>query len=170
MEISLAKPEQLPELVRLYTACMRAMRAAGIEQWGEDYPTADIIKQDVDRGEMHVLGEQNGAIVAAICLNEDQNELYSTVEWTDAAPVLVVHRLCVAPERQRNGIAARMMDFAEERAWQEGYAGIRLDTYSGNPPAVRLYERRGYRRTGEVFFRGRPLPFFCFEKIFPATR
>src|SRR3954468_16077983 len=113
MEIVLAKPDKLPQIAHLYTACVRSMRAAGIEQWGEDYPTGDIIKCDVDRGEMYVI-EENDAIVAAICLNESQHELYSTVAWTEAGRVLVVHRLCVAPERQRSGIAARMMDFAEE--------------------------------------------------------
>lgn len=57
------------------------------------------------------------------------------------------------------------MDLAEAHAKQNTYVSIRLDAYAGNPPTVKLYERRGYRKAGQVYFPRRTLPFFCFEKI-----
>lgn len=163
MPIALAEPKHLPDLLRLYTTCMRAMRAGGIEQWGDDYPTSAIIEKDVRDGSLHILEEME-SILASICLNETQAPEYQALRWQTPEPILVVHRLCVDPARQRGGLGNQMMDFAEDFARQEGYAGIRLDTYSNNPAALRLYERRGYCRTGEVRFRGRSLPFYCFEK------
>ncbi|WP_173049782.1 hypothetical protein [Nitrospira sp. KM1] len=40
---------------------------------------------------------------------------------------------------------------------------VRLDAYSGNPQALTLYRRRGYREAGQVTFPRRALPFICFE-------
>ena len=37
------------------------------------------------------------------------------------------------------------MEFAELQALREGKKTIRLDVYEKNEPAVRLYERQGYR-------------------------
>ena len=171
MRIVLAELEDLPRLMPLYASCTSAMRANGNEQWGDDYPTAAIIRKDIEAPVCMWLGDAEadaGMPASAICLNEEQAEQYKTLRWAGPERALVVHRLCVDPARQRTGIAQQMMDFAEERARQLGYASIRLDTYSGNPAALRLYEQRGYRKTGEVFFRGRALPFFCFEKLFAA--
>jgi ribosomal protein S18 acetylase RimI-like enzyme len=57
------------------------------------------------------------------------------------------------------------MDFAENYAIENNYTSIRLDAFSNNPRALRFYENRDYQRRGEVFFPGRELPFYCFEKI-----
>jgi ribosomal protein S18 acetylase RimI-like enzyme len=97
-------------------------------------------------------------------LNEMQSPEYAQLSWQRSNP-LVVHRLCVRPDRQGSGAARQLMDFAERFAAQHGYDSIRLDTYSGNPRAITLYERRGYRLAGYVRFRRRKLPFLCFELL-----
>jgi ribosomal protein S18 acetylase RimI-like enzyme len=105
-----------------------------------------------------------------MALDEKQEAAYRQVKWHGAEPVLVVHRLCIAPDQQRKGIAGMFMDFAEDFALQNGYAGIRLDAYSGNPAAVRLYESRGYQKVGQVNFPRRDLPFYCYEKTFSSPQ
>ncbi len=54
------------------------------------------------------------------------------------------------------------MHFVEQYAEVHGYDVIRLDAFTRNPAAVRLYEGRGYRKAGIVSFRKGP--FYCFEK------
>jgi len=95
-----------------------------------------------------------------------QPEEYRPLRWRwTGGRVLVIHRLCVHPEWQRQGIARHLMDFAENYASDHGFACIRLDAYTGNPRALALYERRGYERAGQTFFPRRRLPFDCFERI-----
>lgn len=65
---------------------------------------------------------------------------------------------------KKQGLARKLMDFAENIAIECGYASIRLDAYSGNERVLRFYENRGYQKRGEVNFSGRALPFFCYEK------
>jgi GNAT superfamily N-acetyltransferase len=164
MRIVQAHQGYIPRVVRLISAATHTMREEGIYQWDEIYPNEEIITKDVDSRSLYVL-EQGDLCIATVSLNQEQDEAYQQVHWLGGEPVLVVHRLCVDPAYQGNGIASRLMDFAEEHAKQNAYVSIRLDAYTGNPRAVRLYEQRGYRKAGQVYFPRRMLPFFCFEKI-----
>jgi ribosomal protein S18 acetylase RimI-like enzyme len=65
----------------------------------------------------------------------------------------VIHRLCVHPDFQGKGLAKKTMQLAQEMLKREGYGSIRLDTFSKNPIARRLYEHLGFSYVGEVNFR-----------------
>ena len=56
------------------------------------------------------------------------------------------------------------MDFALNKAGDEGYSSIRLDAYSQNDRTLRFYENRGYEKRGEIYFPYRDEPFYCYEK------
>lgn len=167
IEIVEARREDVASVMRVIHACTQAMRHAGISQWDEIYPNSGVIEEDAREGFLYI-AQENGICRGAVTLSERQEATYRQVQWSGSEPVLVVHRLCVDPVCQGQGIAGQIMDFAEELALRRGYAGIRLDAYSDNPRAVGLYERRGYRNAGQVFFPRRDLPFFCFEKVFAA--
>jgi GNAT superfamily N-acetyltransferase len=164
MKIIHAQQRHIRHVARLISACTQAMRANGIYQWDEIYPNEEIIAEDVKSHSLYVLVDGE-VCIAAITLNQKQDPAYEKVQWLGGEPVLVAHRLCVSPANQGKGSGSGLMDFAEEHAKQNAYASIRLDAYTGNLAAVRLYERRGYRNAGQVYFPRRTLPFFCFEKI-----
>jgi GNAT superfamily N-acetyltransferase len=148
----------------LLSECIDDLRRRGIYQWDDIYPNLDMVVKDVSDRTLFVALQGNDCL-GAVCLSEDQEDAYLEVKWAVREPVLVVHRLCVAPARQGQGIASHIMDFTEEFAKSKGYMGIRLDAYTGNRKAVTLYERRGYMIAGQVFFPRRKLPFYCMEKL-----
>jgi len=162
--IERARPHEASVAMEIITLCKEQMRAGGSDQWNDYYPRLEIVQEDANAGSLYLL--RNGRVYAgAICLNEAQSPEYAKVTWRyTEGRVLVIHRLCVRPERQGNGAAWKLMDFAEAFALREGYGAIRLDTYTGNLRALALYERRGYERVGQVTFPARRLPFDCFEK------
>lgn len=154
----------------IVTRCIRDMCSKGIYQWDEVYPSAAVFEGDARAGSLYVI-RQTGACVAAVCLNEEQPEEYGRLPWRyRSGRALVIHRLCVHPQWQGQGLAARLLAFAEEHAAGHGYAAIRFDAYSGNPRALALYERHGYERVaGTVYFPRRELPFYCYEKEVDAS-
>jgi ribosomal protein S18 acetylase RimI-like enzyme len=164
MKIVQAKQEHIPTVFGLLSACMRTMRNNGIDQWDDIYPNEEFVMKDANDRSLYVL-EENNLCIGAVSLNQEQDVAYQQVNWLGGEPVLVVHRLCVHPNYQGTGLGSRLMDFAEEHAKRNAYASIRLDAYTGNPAAFKLYERRGYLKAGQVYFPRRTLPFFCFEKI-----
>ncbi len=58
---------------------------------------------------------------------------------------LLIHELCVLPDRQRSGVGSALLGFVTERLRQEGYAGIFLNTAHGYP-SERFYLKNGFER------------------------
>jgi len=165
MKIKKVNVSQLEEVFQLIMDCRKAMEEEGVFQWTDQYPTLKIISNDIQKGNLYRL-TKNGKIAGVININELQDPEYKQVKWENSdVKIMVIHRLAVHPEFQKQGLAKRLMDFAENYAIENNYTSIRLDAFSNNPRALRFYENRDYQRRGEVFFPGRELPFYCFEKI-----
>ena len=164
MRIERAGPQAVPEIMRLVELCVAQMRSQGNLQWDEIYPTQQILEEDARTGTLFAV-RQEGRCVACVCLNDVESPEYQSVSWSDpGGAVMVIHRLAVHPQWQGRGIARQILADAEQYAIEQGFAWIRLDVYTGNPRAMALYPRQGYRRAGQVWFPRRPLPFDCFEK------
>lgn len=157
--------EDITSIITLTKSCGRFLREAGIDQWDENYPTIEIIAADIEKDELFCL-EEEGQLKAIIVLNEIQDPEYAEMNWlTDAeSKNLVVHRLAVDPKFQGQGLARRMMDFAENFAKEHAYDSIRLDTFSQNLRNQRFYTNRNYTKVGEVYLSYRDdFPYYCYE-------
>jgi ribosomal protein S18 acetylase RimI-like enzyme len=72
------------------------------------------------------------------------------LQLESAAHVAEVRGIAVAPDRQGEGIGARLLEAAIERAREEGIRKLVLRVLSSNPGARRLYERRGFVVEGTI--------------------
>jgi len=149
-------------LLALVTACIDGMRAQHIDQWDAQYPDAVAIDRDLAQGTAYV-GLWGDTLVTMIVVNEYQDAEYAEVawQWTDGS-IAVVHRLMVHPQAEGRRLARVMMAFAEQLAAEQDHTIIRLDAFSLNPRALRLYHALGYRDAGTI--RLRKGIFHCFEK------
>ncbi len=148
-----ATQDDLDEIVVLFDAAIRHMNALGIPQWDEVYPSRDVLSDDLKRGESYV-GLLDGTIACSFALSPRCDPEYAFGEWQ--YPDLVfsaVHRLCVHPCFQNRRVASQAMRFIENLLRSHGIWAVRLDAFSLNPYALRLYERLGYNKVGEVNFR-----------------
>lgn len=148
----LAEASDAQAVFDLYVQATAHMCENGIEQWDERYPTEEILFEDIANGEMYVL-TRGDDILSAVVLNDDQDDEYAAGDWRCGEHAAVIHRLCVHPKFQRQGIAKEMVRYAERLFVQWGYDCIRLDAFTQNPHALRLYEGFGYTKTGEVTYR-----------------
>jgi len=157
-----AVPADLPEVLALFQAATKHMDEHGIPQWDEIYPNRDVLGSDIALGELTV-GRIDGKAACVFVLSERYDEEYAQGRWRfPDSRFCVLHRLCVHPAFQNRRVAARAMDFIEAALKSDGVESVRLDAFSLNPYALRLYESRGYEKAGEVTFR-KGL-FYLFEK------
>ncbi|MBA1336259.1 MAG: GCN5-related N-acetyltransferase [Firmicutes bacterium] len=164
MQITLAFLKDIKNIMGLIKNCIKDMESQGIYQWDEYYPTAEIFEEDIKSGSLYILEDKRNCL-GVISINEKQSPEYKKLHWSvEDGKVLVIHRLAVNPECQKQGVGRQLMDFAEKYAAEKGYTSIRLDAYSGNPRALNLYERRGYQKVGQLSFPRREFPFYCYEK------
>ncbi len=138
-----------------------ALNQQGIKQWDEVYPDRKVILNDIEHEQLFVCCE-NDRDVAIFTLNDEYDEEYRNGIW-HSNNFTILHRLCVLPECQNKGIGSRALAQAENAARGYGIKSIRLDAFSQNPYALRLYEKSGYTRVGEANFRmGK---FYLYEKL-----
>ena len=153
LEFRRAGTDDLDALVALYGAAAQDMREKGIDQWDEYYPDREILAEDVESGDM-TLGLLDGHLACAYVVNREYDPEYELGAWEHTeGDFCVLHRLCVNPEMQGQGLARQTMARMEKTARDQGFDSVRLDVFSQNLHAQRLYEKLGYRRTGEVRFR-----------------
>lgn len=110
------------------------------------YPTIKVPQEKVPTGTMFVL-EEEGEICASMVLNDDQAEEYTQVEWQHPAKeneVLVIHTLCIPPQKAGRGYGRQMVDFAKQFAKENACIVIRIDTFAHNEPAKKLYLKNGF--------------------------
>jgi ribosomal protein S18 acetylase RimI-like enzyme len=163
MDITQAVPTDTDSIMALIRLAVAEMQRQGIFQWDEHYPNREIIAEDIAADSLYKI-HTGGDIAGIIVLNENQSPEYATLSWRDSnGKPLCVHRVCIHPAFQREGLARRLMLFAESYAKKNNYSSIRLDTFSKNPFAQRLYDSLEYKRTGIVSFRKGD--FYCYEKL-----
>lgn len=162
-----ARQSDAPAILDLYQEAILEMEKHGIFQWDEHYPAnMDSIENDIRDNEMMV-AEKDDQIAAVYVLNDEYDEAYKQGHWQ--APhlaFLVIHRLCVHPQFQHSGIGTVIMQYIEQTCQQRRVGAIRLDVYSKNPLAIRMYDKLGFAKVGEATWsKGN---FLLMEKILTA--
>ena len=152
LTLKTAQPDDFPTVLALYRRAVDSMDACGIFQWDEHYPSKAVLENDISSGEMRLVCDDE-RIVGAVVLNDRQDEDYARGDWFFEEPAAVVHRLCIDPECQHHGFGRQAIGLAEAALREHGFQSVRLDAFSQNPYALRLYESLGYRKAGEVHYR-----------------
>lgn len=67
--------------------------------------------------------------------------------WQTGARIGEIESLAVRPSQRGQGIGTRLLTALESELRSVGVDDLILGVLPGNDAAIRLYERRGYRRT-----------------------
>ncbi|MFA6939830.1 MAG: GNAT family N-acetyltransferase [Clostridiaceae bacterium] len=162
MKIKKAQIKDSDKIMAVINNAVNDMEAEGIHQWDNIYPNTDVIKDDINEGNLYVYIDE-GIIKGLMVLNEFQDVEYKLVKWQqDKGRNLVIHRLCIDPSFKGQGLATKFVKFAEKFGKSNSYQSIRLDAFTENKHALNLYQKNGYQLRGTVTFRKGD--FYCFEK------
>jgi ribosomal protein S18 acetylase RimI-like enzyme len=169
-QIILAQAHHLEQVFHNLTASNKNLLTQGIYQWDDTYPSRALLEADIQSKTMFVLLE-NHQVIASVSVDTKQPAVYSEIFWNPVTSnPLMVHRLCVAPEKQGQGLGRRMLEFVETYAKEKSHDCIRVDVHTQNKAALATYENRNFKRLGEVFFPRRNVPFVCMEKVLMEAR
>lgn len=149
----LALKEDLQEVNDMFKAAIELMETQDIHQWDEIYPNKDIIYDDILKNQLY-LCFLNDKLVSAFVLNKECDKEYDYADWKyTSCEYVIIHRLCVNPEMQNKSLGKKTVRLIEEIAFKNGFGAIRLDCFTENPFAFRLYQKLGYTVTGYANFR-----------------
>lgn len=165
MEIKyqIANVNDLDEIYNLVKSAIDSMIKQNIFQWDDLYPNMDDFRQDINKNQLHIGLVDNRAVIYV--LNQECDNEYKNGNWKyKHQPFYIIHRLCVHPIFQNQGITKTTLMHIEEEVRALGIHSIRLNVFSENPFALKLYHHYGYSKTGDVNWRKGK--FYLMEKHF----
>ncbi len=165
MQLRLAELDDIPAIMQLIKEVVPVMQATGNFQWDDTYPNPQVFGKDISMGQLWV-AELDNEVAGVAAITTDQSPEYADAGWDITQPAIVVHRLAVSPRYQGRGVAAALMQKAEDEAVRRSITLLRIDTNSKNQATQKLFPKMGYVYAGEISLAFREgLRFYCYEKV-----
>jgi len=138
--------DNLIEITQLARIVANDIHMHGIDQWSDTYPAYQNFVFDLEHDGLYVV-TFNNKIVGSISLLKENDPFYTELTW-NTANALVIHRLMVHPDFMRQKIGSELFKFAIEKAKQEGYPSLKVDTHPDNYRMQNLILSMGFQKIG----------------------
>ncbi len=120
--------EDIPRLQEIFAIARKFMAETGNPgQWGEDYPSEELIREDIASGDSYVCIVDD-KIVGTFVLRGGNDPTYDVIydgAWLNNLPYATIHR--IASSGEMKGIMHKAMEYALKH-----YDNIRIDTHRDN--------------------------------------
>ena len=151
MKIRKTLPKDLKQVLEIYRHARQFMRKTGNPtQWGDSWPPATLVEDDIRQGKSFVCVEDSGGeevVLGAFFLEVAPDSTYDIIyegNWLEKdAHYGVVHR--IATLGRGAGVGAFCLEWALEQC-----GNIRIDTHQANVPMQNLLKKLGYHRCGII--------------------
>lgn len=152
MQLRKAHIADVENVMQIFSQARMAQRAAGFTQWGDGYPSLEILKADMDNNSAYVM-EENGRLAAYVAITtfDEEYERFPQL-WGSAEPYAVFHRMAISDEFRGKGFSKLLFDLAEDESRRLGAEAIRIDTGLENRPMQHILSKRGYTNLGRCDF------------------
>ncbi len=144
--ITQANAGDVPAVAKLAIKTRQHMQSIGLQQWPGNYPDQNRFQDDYEQNALFLYLEDD-KILGSISLLPDHETAYREIQWLKDHS-LVIHRLIVDPDCQRQGIGQMLFAFAMSKAKEDGYASIKVDTHPDNVRMQALIKKMGFIDVG----------------------
>lgn len=147
--IELGREKDIDELEQLYDDLNDYLeKEINYPGWKKGvYPVRQNAIDGIENGNLYV-ARNNGKIVGSLILSHEPEPAYYEAKWSfesNYSDVFVVYTFVVHPSFLKCGVGKALIDFSIEHSIKSHVKSIRLDVYEGNIPAIKLYEKCGFK-------------------------
>lgn len=165
MEFRPATEQDFDAVMKIIENGRAALAELGIDQWQGGSPNEAMIREDIALGRSMVAVERDAdgtehlmGTLAFVCGDADYDRILAGAWLTDSAnkpedgavTYAALHRVAVAANARRRGVASFMIAASCSLAAKRGLASVRADTHAGNIPMQTTFERAGMTRCCEI--------------------
>ena len=163
MNFTHVRAAELPEIFAFYQTVIDDMHTRDLFQWTwGQYPREDILTGDVQDQSLFRL-DLDGTLAAVFAVCIGQGVEYRDVPWQFGVNPACLHRVAVRPGVSGKGLGRAIVDFAKAEAVRLGCDCFRVDTYTQNTRALKLFAQTSLREAGTFHLPWFPDSFHCFE-------
>jgi len=146
--IAKAQLSNLEEIAVMARFVTKNIHEQGIDQWSDLYPLYEHFKKDFDSDALFVFIKDH-KVVGSISILPENDPFYHEISWYKNHS-LVVHRLMVHPDYLRHKIGSILMSYAIQKAKNEGYDSMKVDTHPDNIRMQNLLKSLGFVEIGYI--------------------
>lgn len=139
----------------------------GIDQWQNNYPNYETIKNDIKNGYAYVL-EENDQIIGTVAVSFDGEKSYDTIyegQWLSNNKYAVIHRMAVDNNYKGKGLSSVIMKHVEVVCLKNGVHSIKIDTHKKNKSMQRVIGKNNFNYCGIIYVDDKSKR-VAFEKLF----
>jgi RimJ/RimL family protein N-acetyltransferase len=152
--------EDFDIVMDIYAEARLFMQETGNKnQWINGYPSAELIIDDITKGNSYVCVNSDNEIVGTFCFMFGNDITYAAIydgRWLNDEPYGVIHRL--AGKKNNKGVAASCLQWCFEQC-----NNIKVDTHHDNIIMQNILEKNGFIRCGTIYT-GNGTPRIAFQK------
>ncbi|HHV09460.1 MAG TPA: GNAT family N-acetyltransferase [Clostridiales bacterium] len=153
MEFRKSRKEEIDDILGIIKQAQDYLKEAGIDQWQNNYPNRETIRQDIDNGESYILSEGKD-IVATAAVSFRGEKTYQSIhegQWVSDGGYAVIHRIAVKDRYKGLGLASRIIGSVEEICLDKGIKSIKVDTHEENLSMQRLLIKNNFQYCGIIY-------------------
>lgn len=148
MYIRKATQADLATIMQIYKSARALMRRSGnATQWGNHYPSEEIIKSDIANNYCHLCINDEGETVGVFCFFVGNEPTYNKIyqgNWLNDESYGVIHR--IASFGKEKGIAAHCIQWCINQ-----HTPIRIDTHHNNHAMHHILTKLNFTRCGIIY-------------------
>jgi len=155
MYLRKAKEDELDLVCDIIEDGKQQLADAGIDQWQNDYPNRDVIKEDIAAGRAVIYNSDDHETLGVAAVMTAPDTSYDTLqgEWLKQTDKFVtIHRVAIFSHHQGKGYASQLFrdlfDYVVEN--HPDCESIRIDTHKDNGKMQHLIEKFGFERVGKI--------------------
>lgn len=152
MQLRLATTDDQPVIMEIINGAIAALKQVGSPQWQNGYPNSTTIATDIKHHVAYVLEKEQTVIgYAAMVGGADPNYQHIDGQWfTSGADYCTIHRVALASSVRGQGMATPFLKLLVDRARQNGYHSVRIDTHRLNLPMQKTAVNAGFIQCGFI--------------------
>ena len=147
MEVRRSRIDDVNDIMDIYDRAREFMRENGNpNQWGTGYPTRELVKQDIVRGNSYVCVHKK-ELVGTFYFANEKDSTYSEIydgKWLNDREYGVVHR--IATSGTVKGFASFCFDWCFTQC-----DNLKIDTHKDNIVMQKVLAKNGFSYCGKIY-------------------
>ncbi len=167
MEFRNAAASDIDGIMKNIKQAQAYFKENGVNQWQNNYPNNETIKNDIEKGYGYVL-EDNGEIIGTVAVSFDGEKTYDVIydgEWLSNGEYAVIHRMAVGNAYKGRGLSSVLIKYIENICLDKGVHSIKIDTHNENISMQRVIKKNNFKYCGIIYVEDKSAR-LAFEKIF----
>jgi GNAT superfamily N-acetyltransferase len=147
--------KDIDRVMEIIKQAQEYFKKSKIDQWQDNYPTIQTIKDDIAIGDSYVLlNDETIVATAVISFNEEvtYRNIYNG-KWLSNGEYTVIHRLAVDYNYKGLGISSEIIRNVERMCVEKSVKSIKVDTHEQNLSMQRLLQKNDFTYCGIIYLK-----------------